>query len=47
MLDKGDNLAVALKGRDLPVAIHYRCNETAGCTFSAAGLGIHHARLRQ
>lgn len=47
ILEKGDNLVAALKGRDLPVGIHYRCNEAAGCTFSAAGLGIHHARLRR
>ena len=47
MLDKGDNLVASLKGRDLPIAIHYRCNEMAGCTFSGVGLGLHHARLRQ
>ena len=47
ILDKGDKLGTALKGGDLPIAIHYRCNETSGCTFSVTGLGIHHARLRQ
>jgi hypothetical protein len=47
ILDKGDKLGAALKGGDLPIAIHYRCNEATGCTFSTVGLGIHHAQLRQ
>jgi hypothetical protein len=47
ILDKGDNLGAALKGRDLPIAIHYRCNEATGCTFSTVGLGTHHARLKR
>jgi hypothetical protein len=47
LLDKTDTGASAIKGRDLPVPIHYRCDQSGGCTFSALGLGVHHARLKR
>ena len=47
VLDRGDTLASVLKGRDIPIPIHYRCSPTTGCTFSGTGFGVHHARLRQ
>jgi hypothetical protein len=47
MIDKTDAVANALKGRDFPITIHYRCDETGACTFAGVGGGIEHARLRK
>ncbi len=37
----------SLKGREFPVDIHYRCDQTGNCTFAGIGLGVQHARLRR
>jgi co-chaperonin GroES (HSP10) len=47
LLDKTDTVASAMKGHELPIPIHYRCDQSGGCTFSALGLGVHHARLKR
>jgi hypothetical protein len=47
LLDKTDPVASAIKSRELPISIHYRCDQNGGCTFSALGLGVHHARLKR
>ena len=47
MIDKNDAVANALKERDFPITIHYRCDETGACTFAGVGAGIEHARLRR
>jgi hypothetical protein len=45
--DKADAIAETLKGRDFPIAIHYRCDQEGNCTFGGVGTGVHHARLRK
>jgi hypothetical protein len=47
VIDKTDAVANALKGRDLPIAIHYTCDATGGCTFAGVGNLTEHARLRR
>ena len=47
LVDKTDTVASALKGHELPIPIHYRCDQSGGCTFSVMGLGLHHSRLRR
>jgi hypothetical protein len=44
-LDPSGAGATALKGSDFPIVIHYQCDQTQGCTFTAVGLGVMHARL--
>ena len=46
-IDKTDAVAAALKGRDLPITIHYRCDQTGFCVFAGVGTGIERARLRR
>jgi hypothetical protein len=45
--DKSDAIAATLKGEDLPIPIHYRCDQEGNCTFSGGDRGVHHARLRR
>jgi hypothetical protein len=47
MLDKTDPVLAELRGRDIPISIHYRCDQTGACTFAAIGTGIHRARLKR
>ncbi|HUV68738.1 MAG TPA: hypothetical protein VMW15_03695 [Terracidiphilus sp.] len=47
VIDKTDSVANALKNRDFPVAIHYRCDETGACTFAGVGNVVERARLRR
>lgn len=47
LLDKSDPVLNDLKGRDIPIAIHYRCDQSGACTFAAIGTGIHRARLKR
>jgi hypothetical protein len=47
VIDKTDAVANALKSRDFPIAIHYRCDATGACTFAGIGTFIEHARLRR
>jgi hypothetical protein len=46
-VDRTDAIAIALKGRDFPIDIHYRCDQTGACTFAGSGLGVQHAKLRR
>jgi hypothetical protein len=45
--DKTDAIAATLKGRDFPIPIHYRCDQTGNCSFVGVGAGVHHARLKR
>jgi len=47
VIDKTDAVATALKGRDLPIPIHYRCEQSGACMFAGVGAGAEHARLRR
>jgi hypothetical protein len=47
VLEKTDTIAAALKGRDFPIPIHYRCDQTGNCSFAGVGTGVHHARLKR
>jgi len=47
LVDRADTLASALRGREFPIDIHYRCDQSGSCTFAGNGLGIQHARLRR
>jgi len=47
LIDKIAGVASAIKGRDFPIAIHYRCDQMGACTFAGAGLGVQRARLRR
>ena len=45
--DKSDTIFNALKGRDFPIPIHYRCDQAGNCTIAGVGTGVHHERLRR
>jgi hypothetical protein len=48
VLDKTDPVVSALKGRDFPISIHYRCDQLGACTFAAIGMaGDHRAKLKR
>jgi hypothetical protein len=47
LIDKASGEATALKGRDFPIEIHYRCDQAGACTLVGAGVGVQHARLRK
>lgn len=47
LIDKTDAVANALKSRDFPITIHYRCDETGACTFAGVGNLVEHARLKR
>ncbi len=44
-IDKSNPALIALKGRDFPVQIHYRCDQMEVCTFTGVGLGVQRAKL--
>jgi len=39
--------AALLKGTDLPMRIHYRCDQNGNCSLMSHGAGVLHARLRR
>jgi hypothetical protein len=45
LIDRTDAVAAALNVRDLPIPIHYRCEQTGVCTFAGVLAGVEHARL--
>lgn len=47
VIDKTDAVANALKGRDFPITIHYRCDGMGACTFTGVGNSVERARLRR
>ena len=47
LIDKTAGVVNEIKGRDLPIAIHYRCDQSGACTFAGSGLGVQPARLRR
>jgi len=47
LIDKSGAEANTLQGRDLPLRIHYRCDQTAACMIACAGAGVLHSRLRK
>lgn len=46
-IDRAGTEAASLKGRDFPLAIHYRCDQFGACTLISAGAGVQHTRLRK
>jgi hypothetical protein len=46
-IDKNGAEAASLKGRDFPIAAHYRCDQFGACTLSSAALGTQHTRLKR
>jgi len=44
-IDKGGADARAIQAYDLPVSIHYTCNESAACTLTHGGAVMAHAQL--
>jgi hypothetical protein len=47
LIDRKDAVSSALKGRDLPVAIHYVCDQRGACTVAGISAGVQRARLKQ
>jgi hypothetical protein len=48
LMDRTSGEADAIRGRDFPINIHYRCDQTtADCTFSHAGAVLLHAKLKK
>jgi hypothetical protein len=47
LIDRKDAIANALKGRELPVAIHYVCDQRGACTVAGISAGVQRARLKQ
>jgi hypothetical protein len=47
LIEKAGAEASALQERDLPLRIHYRCDQMQACTITTAGAGIWHTRLRK
>lgn len=46
-MEKRDQVALALKGVDLPVRIHYRCDQFGACAVAGLGSGIQRAWLER
>lgn len=46
-MEKRDQVALALKGVDLPVRIHYRCDQFGACALAGLGTGIQRAWLER
>lgn len=46
-IERGSAEAAVLKGSDLPLRIHYRCDQNGSCSLMTHGAGILHARLRR
>lgn len=46
-IDKAGAAANALKGRDFPIEIHYKCDQTVACTLTGPSLGVLHAGMRR
>jgi hypothetical protein len=44
-IERTGTAARAIAAYDLPVKIHYACDQTAGCTLTRGGVAIAHARL--
>jgi hypothetical protein len=47
LIDKTSGDSSALKGMDLPVAVHYRCDQAANCTVTRPGGAVLHTRLKR
>jgi hypothetical protein len=46
-IDRSGAEAAVLKGGDLPMRIHYRCDQTGNCALTSQGAGVLHTRLRK
>jgi hypothetical protein len=46
-MEKKDMVTSALKGVDLPLTIHYRCDQFGACALAGVGLGIQRAWLER
>ena len=46
-IERGGAEAALLKSSDLPMRIHYRCDQNGSCSLMSHGAGILHARLRR
>ena len=46
-MEKRDQVALALKGVDLPIRIHYRCDQFGACALAGLGTGIERAWLER
>ncbi|MGA2848054.1 MAG: hypothetical protein ABSE46_03585 [Terracidiphilus sp.] len=46
-IDRTGAEAASLRGSDLPMRIHYRCDQNGNCSLMSQGAGILHARLRK
>lgn len=46
-MEKRDQVALALKGVDLPIRIHYRCDQFGACALAGLGTGIQRAWLER
>ncbi|MGA2652375.1 MAG: hypothetical protein ABSF28_17705 [Terracidiphilus sp.] len=46
-IERGGAEAALLKGSDLPMRIHYRCDQNGNCSLMSHGAGVLHARLRR
>jgi len=46
-IDKSGAEAALLRGSDLPMRIHYRCDQNGSCSLMSLGAGVLHARLRR
>jgi hypothetical protein len=46
-IDRSGAEAAVLKGSDLPLRIHYRCDQTGNCALTSQGAGVLHTRLRK
>lgn len=46
-IERGGTEAALLKSSDLPMRIHYRCDQNGSCSLMSHGAGVLHARLRR
>jgi hypothetical protein len=46
-IDRSGAEAAVLRGGDLPMRIHYRCDQTGNCALTSQGAGVLHTRLRK
>jgi hypothetical protein len=47
LIDRASAEANALKAADLPLDVHYRCDQNENCLLRSRGVGLLHGRLRK
>ncbi|MGA3047330.1 MAG: hypothetical protein ABSD67_11940 [Terracidiphilus sp.] len=47
LIDRASAEAASLRGGDLPMRVHYRCDQNENCALMTQGAGVLHTRLRR